>query len=252
MFIRLVFSLNVACALFSSAAAAQNTIKVVADQWVPFGSSDHPNGRNSLDVISTVLERASYNLEAEIVPWERALDSLKTGTYDVVGNLFQVLALVEYLTFSDPFYDTEVHFLQKRDANNSFTNVDSLKPYTIAVGAGYLSEGSFDRANFLKKKEVTTVIQGVRMVANERVDLTLDSVDVLNYVIAHEAPELSEMVEYLPNRLNMQAIHMVVCNGLQGRDVLLENFNRVLAEMLADDSPTELLSKQPYYAGPSK
>lgn len=228
---------------FGTSTYGQQTISIVADEWAPFGGAELPGGGISLDVISTVLSRAGYQVTTEILPWERALEGVKTGTYDVIGNLFLDPGLQTSLSYSSPFYETEVRFLQHRGAGLTFTDLDSLRPYTIAVGAGYLYEDSFDNADFLKKRTVTTVAQGVRMVANERVDLTLDSVDVLNHIIRKEDPALADLVEYLPSELTVQAIHMGVRKDLPKRDELIVDFNRVLAEMKSDGSLDQLLEK---------
>lgn len=232
--------------LTTSPAQARETIRVVADPWAPFGGEDLPGGGISLDVISTVLSRAGYTVDTHIVPWERALDGVRTGDYDVIGSLFYLPELEDDLTYSEPFYESEVRFLQRRGAGLSFSDLDSLRPYSIAVGAGYLYEEAFDRADYLRKTEVTTVVQGVQMVASGRVDLTLDSVDVLRYVIAQEAPELADLVEVLPNPLSVQPIHMAVRRDLESSDQLIADFNRVLARMRADGTLEELLARHRY------
>jgi polar amino acid transport system substrate-binding protein len=222
---------------------AGSTIRVVADEWAPFGGQDLPNGGISLDVISAVLTRAGYTVSVEIVPWERAVQGTQDGTYDVLGNLFKDVELEKTMTFSDPFYNTEVRFVQKAGGEIEYSSLDSLRPYTIAVGAGYLYEEAFDHADDLRKHEVTTVVQGVRMVASGRVDLTLDSMDVINHVLRNSAPELAEQVTFLSRPLSTRNVHMGVRNDLPVREKLVGDFNRVLAEMQADGSLDGILAK---------
>lgn len=225
---------------------ADTVIKAVVDEWAPFGGENLPNRGISLDVMITVLERAGYQVEAEIVPWERALSGVKNGTYDVIGNLFFDAELQSDLTFSRPFYETEVQFIQQKGGAANYSDIESLRPYSIAVGEGYLYEDNFDRADFLNKRVVTTVVQGVRMVANGRVDLTLDSSAVINHVINQEAPELADKVEFLPKALAKQEIHMAVRNNFPEKEKLLETFNSILNDMKADGSLEELLKKHEY------
>lgn len=232
--------------VLSSAARAADVIKVVVDPWAPFGGADLPNGGISLDVITTVLERAGYNVSAEILPWQRAMDGVQSGTYDILGNLFALPELEAHLTFSDPFYETEIRFLAPRGSEFAYRGLDSLRPYTIAVGAGYIYEGEFDAAEDLNKTIVTNVVQGVRMVASGRVDLTLDSVDVLIYTLARKTPELAPQLVILPDRLASQSLHMAIRNSHPMRENILKDFNRVLAEMRADGSLDRLLAAHRY------
>lgn len=224
-------------------AQAEPAIRVVVDDWPPFGGENLPEGGISLDVITTVLERAGYDVTTEILPFARILNGAQSGIYDVVGNLFLEEDLQAYLTYSDPFYETEVRFVRQTGRDHSFTDIESLRPYTIAVGEGYLYEEDFDHADSLKKVVVTTTIQGVRMVASGRVDLTLDSTDVIDYAIRTEDPALAEQIEYLPRALTAQRIHMAVRSDFPGRDRLLADFNSVLADMRADGSLDRLLAK---------
>lgn len=241
-------ALCLACA--SSAADVQphqvsqlRVLRIVVDPWPPFGGRDLPEKGISLDVISAVLTRAGYTVETQIVPWGRALDGVKNGTYDGIGNIFRRPALERQLAFSDPFFETEVRFVQKRGGSAQYTTLESLRPFSIAVGEGYLYEPAFDTDDSLRKTTVTNVIDGVRMVAAGRIDLTLDSVDVLNHIIHRQDPSLEAQVEILPQSLTVQQIHFAVGRDLPGHAQMIADFNRVLALMRAEGTLDALLAK---------
>lgn len=240
---RILFAALLGIFAANNLTAEPRVIRAVVDDWAPFGGEGLPNGGISLDVITAVLSRAGYEVEPHIVPWERAVEGVSTGQYDVIGNLFYLPELEDRITYADPFYESEVRFIQRVGAGHSYTDLDSLRPYSIAVGAGYFYEDEFDEADYLNKREVTTVVQGMRMVAGGRVDLTLDSVDVLNHLLATEVSELATELEVLPLALAVQEIHMAVRNDLDVRDELIQQFNTTLAEMRADGSLDELLAK---------
>lgn len=221
----------------------QPALSVVVDPWPPFGGRDLPRDGISLDVIAAVLTRAGYAVETDIVPWRRALDGVRSGTYDGIGNIFRRPALESELAFSDPFFETEVRFVKKSGATATYSDLQSLRPYSIAVGAGYLYEPAFDADDRLRKTTVTNVIDGVRMVAAGRIDLTLDSIDVLNHIIHREDPSLEAQIEILPQTLTTQQIHFAVRRDLPGYEVLIADFNRVLAEMREEGTLDALLAK---------
>ena len=227
----------------SGTAFADRSIRVVADEWPPFSGDNLPNGGISLDVIATVLRRAGYEVETAILPWARIMDGAPKGDYDVVGSLFYDPEIATYMTYGDPFFSTEVRFLQQAGAGLEVTGLDSLQGHSIAVGDGFLYEEKFDRATNLNKLVVTTALQGIQMVAHGRADLTLDSVEVLNHSIRHGAPEITDAVEFLPFVLATHDIHMAVFGGLENKDQVVADFNRVLAEMREDGSLSELLQK---------
>lgn len=81
------------------------------------------------------------------------------------------------------------------------------------------------------------------MVAYGRVDLTLDSVDVLNHSIRSDAPELRERVEVLPFVLERQNIHMALRLDFPNREKVLNDFNAALAKMRQDGILDAVLEK---------
>ena len=121
-------------------------------------------------------------------------------------------------------------------------SLDSLGNRSIAVGDGFLYEENFDRADYLNKRVVTTTDQAVQMVAAGRVDLTLDSLEVLQHAIDAANPPIANRIELLPFVLAEHEIHMAVRQDLPQSEKVVLDFNRTLAEMRADGSLEALLS----------
>jgi len=240
--IRFVFAAVLAVSA-TWAAAQDRVLTVVADDWPPFSGPNLPGGGMSLDVIKVVLERAGYTVETRVVPWARIMDGAHNGTVDIVGSLFADAELSKVLTYADPFYATDIQMLQPVGAGHSFSSVDALRPYSIAVGDGFLYEETFDRATFLDKMVVTTTLQAVQMVAHGRADLTLDSVDVLRHVIRKDDPSLEPLVELVPGVMASQNLHMAVRTDLDGSAQIVADFNETLSEMREDGTLEALLRR---------
>lgn len=227
----------------ASAAYAKDEIHLVADEWPPFSGNALPNGGISLDVISAVFERAGYPVRTEILPWARVISGAKSGAYDAVGSLFFDPEIAEFMSYSDPFYETTIQFLQRTGAGHEVNGLGTIGELSIAVGEGFLYEEEFDRADYLNKVHVTTALQGIKMVAYGRVDLTLDSVDVLKHAIDTEIPELKDALTLLPFVLERQHIHMALRADLPNRETVLSDFNAALRSMQIDGSLEALLEK---------
>ena len=218
-------------------------ITVVADEWPPFSGEKLHNKGISLDVITAVLKRAGYDVKAEVLPWARIMDGARSGEHDIVGSLFHDPELEQFMTYGDAYFETEVKFVQRKGGKLSYTTLDALRPHSIVVGDGFLYADDFDRADYLNKIVVITALQGVRMVAYDRADLTLDSADVIRHAIKTEAPDLGERVEFLSNPLATREVRMAVRNNLPGKDKLIAAFNRTLKAMRADGSLAALLAR---------
>lgn len=196
-----------------------------------------------MDVTNAVLTRAGYQVDAAILPWPRIVHGAKNAEYDIVTSLFLDTEMQAFLNYSDPFYETEIRFVQKKGSAARYDGLASLTDYTIAVGAGFLYEPAFDAADFLNKFEVATTFQGLQMVAAGRVDLTLDSMDVVRHSILLGAPALMDQIETLDPPLATQHVHMAVSLSRPDHAKIVADFNATLAEMRADGSLADLLEK---------
>ena len=227
----------------AASANADQPLTIVADEWPPFSGEALPGKGISVDVVVSVMRRAGYEIEGEIRPWARIVADAKSGKPNLVGSLFLDPEMEQHLAYADPYFVTSVKFLRKSGGTAAWSDLTSLEPYSIAVGAGFLYEENFDRAETLNKVEVTTTLQGVRMVAHGRVDLTLDSEHVIGHAIRTEDPALADQVEFLDPPLTVQHIHVAVPRTLENHEQIVADFNRVLAEMQADGSLAKLLEK---------
>ncbi|MGZ2259060.1 substrate-binding periplasmic protein [Roseobacter sp. A03A-229] len=239
----LLASLMLGLALLTGPLAAQDKLIVVADEWPPFSGDSLPGQGISIDVTRAVLERAGFTVETAILPWSRVVSGAKAGEYDVVTSLFLDAEMQQALTYSDPFFKTQVKFVRRKGAPIRFDGLESLTPHVIAVGTGFLYEPEFDKADFLNKFEVTTTLQGVQMVAAGRVDLTLDSTHVVAHSILTGDPDLLEQIEFIEPSLAEQEIHMAVSKHRPDHADIVAAFDAALSDMQADGSLAALLQK---------
>lgn len=228
--------LGVLLAFFISSSVQASKLTVVADEWPPFSGSELTENGLSPHVISAVLERAGYDVEVKILPWARIMHGARNGEFDMVGSLFYDAELTEFMDYSDPYYETEIKFLKPKDSELEYTDLESLGTKRIAVGDGFLYSPEFDDAGYLNKVVTTTTLQCVQMVAFDRADLTLDSVEVLNYTIDNLAPELKDKVELVTKPLDSQAMYMAISKNTPDYETILRNFNSTLEAMKQDGS----------------
>lgn len=81
----------------------------------------------------------------------------------------------------------------------------------------------------------------VRMLAAERVDLTLEDEYVARYNLALEADEVRDRVEFLPGSLSENSLHILVSLKNPHHARIVADFDREIAAMKADGTYEELL-----------
>ncbi|AZE51679.1 amino acid ABC transporter, periplasmic amino acid-binding protein, putative [Pseudomonas chlororaphis] len=222
-------------------SAYAEKLRLVADAWPPFTDSTLVNGGLATDIVSTALARAGYASEFEQVPWARALLGVGEGRYDVLVNAWFNEARTQLGQFSSEYLVNRVRFIRRKDAPIEYTNLKQLHQYPIAVVRGYAYSPDFDSDPELQKVLVHNFAMAVRMLAADRVKLTLEDEYVARYYLARESPRVRNAVEFLPNSLSENGLHILVSLKNPAHAQIVAKFDREIEAMKADGSYDRLL-----------
>ncbi|KAB0497527.1 substrate-binding periplasmic protein [Pseudomonas vancouverensis] len=229
--------------LFLVQGAAADKLRLVADAWPPFTDGTLVNGGVATDIVSTALARAGYASEFEQVPWARALLGVSEGRYDVLVNAWYNDERTQFGQFSGEYLLNRVRFLKRKDAPIEFNNLQQLHTYPIAIVRGYAYSAEFDNDDSLQKVPVHNFSMAVRMLAADRVKLTLEDEYVARYYLARESPKVRNAVEFLPKPLSENSLHILVSLKNPQHEQIVAGFDREIAKMKADGSYARLLKQ---------
>ena len=216
-------------------------LRLVADAWPPFTDATLLNGGLATDIVSTALARAGYASEFEQVPWARALLGIGEGRYDVLVNAWFNEARTHLGQFSGEYLLNRVRFLKRKDAPIEYKNLQQLHEYPVAVVRGYAYSQAFDEDPGLQKVPVHNFSMAVRMLAADRVKLTLEDEFVARYHLSRESARVRNAVEFLPKSLSENSLHILVSLKNPEHQQIVAGFDREIAAMKADGSYQRLL-----------
>ena len=111
----------------------------------------------------------------------------------------------------------------------------------MAVVRGYAYSPEFDNDPDLQKVPVHNFAMAVRMLAADRVKLTLEDEYVARYYLARESPRVRNAVEFLPKPLSENSLHILVSLKNPEHAQIVARFDREIAAMKADGSYDRLL-----------
>ena len=228
--------------LLAQPAFAQR-LRLVADAWPPFTDATLINGGLATDIVSTALARAGYASDFEQVPWARALLGVGEGRYDVLVNAWFTNDRTKLGQFSGEYLLNRVRFLKRKDAPIEYNNLQQLHTYPIAIVRGYAYSPEFDDDASLQKVPVHNFSMAVRMVAADRVKLTLEDEYVARYYLARESSKVRNAVEFLPKPLSENSLHILVSLKNPQHEQIVAGFDREIAEMKADGSYQRLMKQ---------
>ena len=227
--------------LLLTQSAAAEKLRLVADAWPPFTDATLVNGGLATDIVSTALARAGYASEFEQVPWARALLGVSEGRYDVLVNAWYTDERTKLGKFSGEYLVNRIRFLKRKDAPIEYSNLQQLHSYPIAGVRGYAYSPAFDEDQSLQKIPVHSFAMAVRMVAADRVKLTLEDEYVARYYLAREPVKVRNAVEFLPKPLSENGLHILVSLKNPRNEQIVAGFDRAIAAMKADGSYERLL-----------
>lgn len=222
-------------------SASAEKLRLVADAWPPFTDATLVNGGVATDIVSTALSRAGYASEFEQVPWARALLGIGEGRYDVLVNAWYNDERTQLGQFSSEYMLNRVRFIKRKDAPLEYNNLKQLHEYPVAVVRGYAYSPEFDNDPDLQKVPVHNFAMAVRMLAADRVKLTLEDEYVARYYLARESPRVRNAVEFLPKPLSENSLHILVSLKNPQHAQIVAKFDREIAAMKADGSYDRLL-----------
>ncbi|VVQ15173.1 hypothetical protein PS918_05824 [Pseudomonas fluorescens] len=223
--------------------ATAEKLRLVADAWPPFTDATLINGGLATDIVSTALARAGYASDFEQVPWARALLGLGEGRYDVLVNAWYSDERTRLGQFSAAYLVNRVRFIKRKDAPIEFNNLQQLHTYPVAMVRGYAYSPAFDDDASLQKVPVHSFAMAVRMVAADRVKLTLEDEYVARYYLARESAKVRNAVEFLPKPLSENNLHILVSLKNPRHEQIVAGFDREIAKMKADGSYERLLKQ---------
>jgi polar amino acid transport system substrate-binding protein len=229
--------------LLLTQGAAAEKLRLVADAWPPFTDATLVNGGLATDIVTTALARAGFASDFEQVPWARALLGIGEGRYDVLVNAWYTNDRTKLGQFSGEYLLNRVRFLKRKDAPIEYNNLQQLHTYPIAIVRGYAYSPEFDDDASLQKVPVHNFSMAVRMVAADRVKLTLEDEYVARYYLARESSKVRNAVEFLPKPLSENSLHILVSLKNPRHEQIVAGFDREIAEMKADGSYERLMKQ---------
>ena len=229
--------------LLLTQGAAAEKLRLVADAWPPFTDATLVNGGLATDIVSTALARAGYASDFEQVPWARALLGVGEGRYDVLVNAWYTDDRTKFGQFSGEYLLNRVRFLKRKDTPIEYNNLQQLHTYPIAVVRGYAYSSEFDDDVSLQKVPVHSFSMAVRMVAADRVKLTLEDEYVARYYLARESNKVRNAVEFLPKPLSENSLHILVSLKNPRHEQIVAGFDREIAAMKVDGSYQRLIKQ---------
>jgi polar amino acid transport system substrate-binding protein len=131
--------------VFGSSAVLADTISIRADNWFPMNGQ--PNAKQPgymIELATHIFTAAGHTVDYKLLPWERAVDSVRKGEFDCVVGAYKDDA-PDFVYPQAPWgMDSTVFFVKAGDSW-TYTGLASFQGKKVAVIKGYAYGDEFDK-----------------------------------------------------------------------------------------------------------
>ncbi len=245
--IRLIAGLFLGVAVCSHSVLALDITVVHSGNWTPYADANLPEQGLAIDLVTTALKRAGYSPKVETASLAQILEGSKTGAYDVFATPWYTVDRDQYLDFSQPYLESSIRFIKRRDMPFEYTKFDDLEGMKIGVIADYAYEEDFNDSTLIEKINAPSLADNLRKLIDNEIDLSLDDERVLRYTVNQSMPQSMVALEILPKPLATRGVNIGVSRKNPDHARVIAGFNKAIAEMKKDGTYNRIVQKHEAY-----
>ena len=245
--LRRLTALLLLIAAHATPVAATDLNVVHSGKWPPYADATLPSQGLAVEIVTTALKRAGYTTFIRIDSLERILEGGALGVYDVFATPWYSDARNQYLEFSEPYLESYIRFIKRKDKNFSFDSLADLKGVMVGTVLDYAYDEAFNASRAIIKIPERNLIQNLLKLTQGRIDLTLDDELVLQYEINQYMPNSMKNLEFLPKPLAVRGIHIGVSRENPDHAKIVAAFNKAIKAMKKDGSFDAIVAKHNIY-----
>ncbi|HOP31030.1 MAG TPA: transporter substrate-binding domain-containing protein [Spirochaetota bacterium] len=216
------------------------------ETWAPFriADSSSPGGFKGLDIeiLNEISEKLNIKIQVRRSPWARSLENIKTGNSDIITGVAYTDERAEFIDYIEPsYYSVNPVFYVQKGKGHLIKNYNDLYSYSIgySIKSAYFEPFNSDRK--LKKVELSTEAQLIRMLVLGRVDVIIGTNPNLAYDLLQSGnSSKAEPVFYTPPKKTRLYIGLSKKSQLKGRKKEIE---KVLKDMIKNKKIKKIMTE---------
>ncbi|MCG2582309.1 MAG: transporter substrate-binding domain-containing protein [Marinobacter sp.] len=224
-----------------STLAAPPILRIATSEYPPFEYlEDGALIGDDVTTVSAVLDRMGMEPVFFVVPWRRAEAWARNGSSDMIFSLTHSEERGRYYYFTAPINTARDVLFAREDSNIKWQTLDDLEGLRVGLSSSYSYAPEF--MNWLETADVEVIrisqqkpdLTGLRMVANNRIDVFICEQSVCQFLLGKHQPEYPEIenIEAVPGMIgDERAFRAAFSRKHPDGEELRDRFNQALAEL---------------------
>jgi len=164
------------------------SVSAQSEKVVTLVTDEQKIGGFLLELTTEAFKRVGYKAEVKFLPWPRAVATAFRGQADALLGCWYSDERAEKLIFSEPLAESPLVFFARKKANITYSKLEDLAGYTIAITFGSVYPKEFIEKKFLHIDSTgKDYIVNIRRLGVGRIDLFVEKKYVVTSYLASPA-----------------------------------------------------------------
>ena len=204
------------------------TYKVAAYGWEPFISIDRPDGGISIKLLQEIMLSQGHSIEVTPMSWSKALIVAEKGDADILPAVWFTDDRTIKMQYSEPYASNRIVFVKPKGDDYEYTGISSLDGKTVGIIDKYAYNEEFLANSNIRFSKSNSVLNNVKKVANQRIDLTLDDEIVIKTITPKD---ILDKVAFTKQALSEKPLYITCYKSNSQCADIISSFNKGLKEM---------------------
>ncbi len=222
---------------------AKNVIILSCTEWAPYTGVKLNNKGFFTEICETALKRSDYKTVVKVVPWKRAVEMTKKGKFHALLGASYTKERTSYFKYPNYFWGSTIHFFAKKGHNFKYKKIKDLCPSKLGILYGSFLTKRFKKYSCFKIETVPKIELNIKKLANNRLDLFLDTKDSVNYYLNSNMKSYKGRIIPLPEALITDKIYLVFSKQLNNYKKLTKDFDKGILKIKNDGTYNNILKK---------
>lgn len=219
--------------------AQQKELKLAADIWPLFTNVE---GEKSIltDLVKEALSRMDINSSIEMKEFSDVLSQINNGEFDGSPALWISEERQEKYLFSEPYLYNQLILVGRKGSNVSANSFKELQGKKIGVIKNY-AYGDFSQYGNISFVPDVSNQKNLENLLSDKIDYMLVDALLIQYMLKHQLNDVTQHLAIAQKPLLIKSLHMALGKNVDNAQEILDEFDKKIEEMMADESFNRIL-----------
>lgn len=206
-------------------------VRISAGEWPPFIGKDLKDNGFVANIIREAFAEQGYSVQFYFLPWKRAYSDTLKGKYDATAIWMYDPKRTEHFFYSNPVSSEAFVFFHHIDNKFDWRSIEDISGLHLGGGLGYSYGKELNQLierNMVKMSRVRRPGQNLRLLAAKKIDLFPEEVNVGNYTLKQQTPDIKNKITYHPEPFLTNLNYLLIPKVNDNSEYILEVFNQGL------------------------